>query len=244
MTTILTQPEPVAVGDPPRLLSIGVNLLPPEIVDSRRGRTVRRIVLVAVAGFTVLLAGWYAAVSYQASTARSSLSSSQQDVDRLTKQQDQFADLVRTQADSRMIEGQLSALFAKDVRWRDLLTSLQPGNPLQPGKESGVRLTGVTADLTAARNSAAKGGAGEANLPSTTRDALVGKLTIVGVGPDKKAVADYVDALAKVKGIGNPLLSDATPRDGRVSFTVRLDITDPALSRRYAVSNSAPAGGK
>jgi hypothetical protein len=238
MTTILTQPEPVAVGNPPRMLSIGVNLLPPEIVDSRRGRTVRLIVLVALAGFTVLLAGWYAAVSYQAADARNSLSSAQQDVDRLTKQQGQFGDLVRTQAESSLIEGQLSALFAKDVRWRDLLTSLQPR------KETGVRLTGVTADLTAAGNSAPKGGSGEANLPSTTRDALVGKLTIVGVGPDKKAVADYVDALGMVKGIGNPLLSDATPRDGRVSFTVRLDITNTALSRRYAAGNSAPAGGK
>jgi Tfp pilus assembly protein PilN len=237
MTTILTQPEPLAVGEPPRLLSIGVNLLPPEITDSRRARKVRRRVLVALAGFTVLLAGWYSVVSYQAVDARSELTSAQEDIDALSKQQSQFGDLVRTQSESRLIEAQLSGLFAKDLKWRDLLTAVQPGTA------TGVRLTGVTAELPT-DNGAAKTGAGETTLPSTTQQALVGKLTITGVAAGKKAVADYVDALGTVKQVGNPLLSDAVPQDGRVAFTVRLDITADALSHRYAVDNSSRTGGK
>jgi hypothetical protein len=239
MTTILTQPEPMAaVGDPPRLLSIGVNLLPPEIVDSRRGRTVRRLVLVTVTGFTVLLGGWCATVTYQAMDARDSLSNAQRDVEVFTKQQKDFNELTRTQADSRLIQAQLSALFANDVRWLDLLTSVQPA------AGTGVRLTGVSAELNTVGKTAANRGNGTAQLPSTTKDALVGKLTITGVGPDKTAVADYVDGLGKVKGVGNPLLSDASPQGSRVSFTVQLDITAPALSDRYAAADKSGTGGK
>jgi hypothetical protein len=176
-------------------------------------------------------------VNYQVADARSSLNSAQQDVETFTKQQKDFSDLVRTQADSRLIDAQLATLFADDVRWPGLLASLQP-------KQAGVRLTGVGAELNTAGGTARGNGNGKISLPSTTKERLVGKLTITGVGPDKTAVADYVDGLATVKGVGNPLLSDAAPQGGRVSFTVQLDITAAALSNRYAVDNNARIGGK
>jgi hypothetical protein len=237
MTTILTQPEPTAAaGVAPRMLSIGVNLLPPEVIESRRGRKVRRIVVIALAGFTALLAAWYGAVSLQGTVARSDLSRAENDVVRMQRQQRDFDGLVRTQQQSKTINGQLSALLAKNVDWARLLTALQQAAP------NGIQLLGVSSTLTAADKKPANGGAA-AQLPSTTAEKVIGTLTLTGDGSGKPAVAAYVDALAKVPGVANALLGEVTPQDGRMHFSVRLDITEKAIGSSRT-STSSQSGGK
>jgi hypothetical protein len=214
-----------------RLLSIAADLLPLEITEAWRGRIVRRIVLIAVAAFAVLLGGWYATAHYQAAEVETGLVQAEDDVRRLAHQQKAFDELVRTQNESKVIGEQLTSLLAQDLQWSTLLSSLQKAAP------AGVSVTGITGSLNP------PGGADSTpELSKGSKEKLIGTLTVTGTGSGKQAVAQYADVLAGVPGVAQPLLTDAVEQDEKVMFTIRLDITESALGGRY--TKTTEAGGK
>jgi Tfp pilus assembly protein PilN len=236
MTATLMPPESMAsTPRAQRMLPIAANLLPMEIVDWRRTRQVRRIVLSALVAVVVLLASWYGLARYQTSTAGNGLNGVERHVENLQKQQGAFADVIGVQTESRAIHAQLSSLLAGDLEWSRLLSALQAAAPRT------VHLSGVTGQLLSATTG---GGSVAAQLPDGAGRKSIGTLTVTGTGSDKPAVAAYVDALAKVPGLGSPLLGGATMQDGALQFTVRLDITDAALGGRYTSTANTGPGGK
>ncbi|HYN95420.1 MAG TPA: PilN domain-containing protein [Pilimelia sp.] len=247
MTTLMS-PEATTAAPAPPAPTITANLLPPEIIDARKGRKVRFTVLAAVGGVFLLLAGWFGVALYRTSTAEDRLASTQVEEQNLNNEEKRYGELVRAQQQSGAIEVQLSTLLAGDVRWSALLSAAQSAAP------AGVRVTGVTGTLAdstlaggrggnPAGNSGGDTGAGQVRLPNTSGKELIGQLTITGTGTDKARVAAYVDALGRVERIANPMLGDATAVSGGVQFTVRVDITKDALSGRYALPSPAvPAG--
>jgi len=244
MTTTLTSPDPAAAAESPlRILRIAANLLPVEVVETRRSRKVRRIVLAALVVFVVALAGWYGSASHQTSAARSDLTKVEDDVQRLLRQQNAFTEVVATQAESLAVTTQLSALLADDLQWSRLLRSLQAAAPTD------VRVTAVSGTLTpraadgaAAGAGATAGGQAESQLPSTSGEKSIGALVVTGSGASQVTVAAFVDALGKVSGVGNPLFSGANLQDGALNFSVRLDITASALSGRYTAKSGTGSG--
>jgi hypothetical protein len=233
MATTLKPPVPAApAGRAPRVPSIAANLLPVEIVESRRVRKVRRIVLSALVVFALLLGAWFGLARYQTSEARQNLRLAENDVQRLTRQQQAFATVVAVQAESQAIRKQLAALLADDLRWARLFSSLRKAAPAD------VRITAAYGSLAAAATGATSGGGAASGgavpqLPGTSGEKLIGTFTVTGSGATKTAVAAYVDALGNIPGLANPYLGDASEQDGAVQFTVRLDITNAALGGRY-----------
>jgi Tfp pilus assembly protein PilN len=229
----LTRPAPErgATDHTLRVPAIAANLLPREIVDSRRDRKVRRVVLAALAAFVAVLVAWYGLMSYQTSAARKTLASAEQDSQTTLRQQRAFADVIGVRAQSAVITGQLTALLATDLRWPALLTAVAQVAP------AGVELTGVTGALTPTTGVAV--GAAVIQLPNTSGARPVGTLTITGLALSAPAVAAYVDAVGKVKGLGNPMLGDMVLEDGQLKFSVRLDITSGAVGGgRYPATGS------
>jgi Tfp pilus assembly protein PilN len=220
----LLPPESAIADRALRVPAIAANLLPMEIVESRRERQVRRVVLAALAAFVAVLAAWYGLVSYQTTQARGAVAAAEDNGQALLRQQRDFAEVVRVQTDSQAITGQLADLLSTDLRWSRLLTAVAQVAP------PGVALTGVSGALAPP---AAAGGAAAVQLPNMTGEQTVGTLTINGIAPDPFAVAAYLDALGKIKGLGNPLLDGATVQDGKLQFSVRLDITSGALGGRF-----------
>ncbi|GAA1794542.1 hypothetical protein HC028_22310 [Planosporangium flavigriseum] len=235
MTTTLMPPEPVSSTEPAaRMLTISANLLPPEIMESRHARRTRRIVLSAVAAVAILLGGWYGLASHQTSLARGDLGNAQSDVERLVQQQKPYAELIRTQNESRAIDARLAALLANDLRWAQLLSSLRGAAP------QGVQLIGVTGGVAPAKaGTAATPQAGTPRLPDTSGQKVVGTLTLNGTAPSKETVAEYIDALAKVQGLGNPMLERVSEEGKAASFTLRVDITGLALGGRYTTGTAS-----
>ncbi|GII04162.1 hypothetical protein Pta02_61700 [Planobispora takensis] len=193
---------------------------------ARRGRRVRAIVLSALSVFVLALAGWYVFAGYQTAAKEEELVSAEAEVQRLTHDQNEFSELVTTQSEAETINGQLSALLATDTQWADLLSATRKAAP------DGVAVTGITGKVD--DPAAGETTASEDALPNTSGKELVGELTITGTGEDKKTVAAYVDALGKVTGLGNPLLTDAHEMDPGVDFTVHVDITGSALGGRFS----------
>lgn len=224
MTTTLMPPDSaVPAESPTRTPPIAANLLPAEIVQARRVRTARRIVVSALAAFVVLLGAWYGLASYRAAAARADLTSAERGAQRVERQQKDYATLIGVQQQSQTIRRELSTLLASDLRWSAVLSAVEGAAP------TGVQVTNVAGALTGAGN----GGTTGPELPNTTGRRLVGSLTVTGTASSKATVAEYVNRLAAVPGLGNPFVSSSVPQDGVERFTVRLDLTDAALGGRY-----------
>ncbi|HLL66662.1 MAG TPA: hypothetical protein VK453_13105 [Micromonosporaceae bacterium] len=249
MSTILMPGEPeIDIEPQARMLTIAANLLPPELIEARQSRTLRRLVVTGLAGFVGVLAVAYGVAAVTTSVARSNLEDSQSQAQTLTQQQRDFDDVVRVQAESAAIRGQLATLLANDMQWAPFLTSLQVAAP------RGVRVTTVTGALVpppaapapdpAATDAAARAGTVAAPPPKSAALKVIGKLTISGNGTTKADVAAYIDALGKVPGVANPILGSATLLEGAYGFTILLDITNAVLDGRFTPKTTTKPGQK
>ncbi len=237
MATTLTPSQPTIPAERTlRSLPIAANLLPEEIIESRRVRTYRRAVIAVLVVVVVVVGGWYGAASYQTAGQRSNLARVQDDVRRLQRERNSYADVISAQAESQAIKTQLSSLLAGDLQWATLLATLQQVAP------EGVQLISVSGELTAPAAGNATGGPGDAQLPSTSSDKAVGTLTVAGSGTSKEAIAGYVDALMTAPGIGNPMLGDVILQDDVLRFTVRLEITSASLGGRFTSTGDDGSG--
>jgi hypothetical protein len=218
-THTLSKAQPSIEGER-RIPAVEANLLPIEIVEERRGRRARRVALGALVVILVLTTAWYGQARFETSVAQESLRFTEDDTQRVVRQQRDFADLVATRSETQAIESRLSGLLASDLQWSRLLFSIRLQAP------RGVGVTGVVgalSDDTAATEAAA----------ARTAGAVIGKLTVTGVGASQTLVATYVDRLGSIAGLSNPLLNSATVVDGQVIFSVLLDINTSALGGRY-----------
>lgn len=244
MTTTVVSSEPVVpVRDPFRALSIAADLLPAEIVAARNLRRYRGIVISGLVVVLLAVAGWYGVVRYQVVSSRDTLNGVQNDVSRLTRRQNSYADLIKAQTESEVIKRRLGALLAEDLPWSKLLSSVQLAAP------RGVKITGMNGTLASAAGAAgATGSKGGVTLPNATGEKIIGSLSVTGIGDDKSLVAAYVDAVGNLRGLGNPLLGDVSTQEGKLRFTVKLDITRAALGGRFTTesgeaSGDQPSGG-
>jgi Fimbrial assembly protein (PilN) len=224
MTTQLTPPDLAALDSGAlRIMPIAADLLPAEVVEGRRGRRVRRIVLAALLGVLVLLGGWYGSARYQTSQARQELADAQEASARLQSQQKNYQEVVSVQEQSAEISRQLAGLMALDLRWSTVVNAVQRAAP------TGVTLHG----LSAATETPGAGNATADNSLPDTGAKKIGELTITGEGTSKSGVAAYVDALARINGIVDPLLSSAVEQKRTVQFTVKMDLTSAVLGGRF-----------
>lgn len=217
-----------------RVLTISADLLPAEIIGTRRARWVRRLVCTLLALFIALLGGWYGFASYRTSQTQQEADALSSEA-RLLQQQHQtrYADVVDVRNATNVINKQLAVLLANDLRWAALFDTLR-----STGAPAGIVISGVNGELASTTSEA---GAAETALPSASGVRTIGTLVVTGDAPNKPALARYVDALAGLKVVANPYLSSAAESEGAVQFNLRVDITADALGGRFS---SKPTGGK
>ncbi|HEX8627441.1 MAG TPA: PilN domain-containing protein [Catenuloplanes sp.] len=224
MSIVLSTFEPKSAdAHAMRVLPIVADLMPPEIIDARRAQRAQRAVLSALAAFAVLLCAWYGFAAYQTSVARDELAEATTESANIQREQQKYGDVTRLQAQSNAITADLTSLFGTDVRWSKLLAALRTEAPAR------VRVSSASATLVAGGG----GAPAPAAAPVAGQPAAIGSVEISGSAPDKGAVADYLEALAAVPGLANPLLASATDEDNGVQFSMRVDITAAALGGRF-----------
>jgi Tfp pilus assembly protein PilN len=219
------------IGPEPRFVVIRAHLVPEEVIIARRAEVVRKQVIVGLVVVVALLIGWFTLSWWQTRSANHDLAATQQQGVTLQSQEDQFSPLVHAQGDIQRIQSQLQKLMVGDLSWKTMLNTLRTHAP------AGVTLTSVTGDITAGSTSGSAATAPNALM--TGGGIAVGQLTISGAAPDKRSVAAYADALAKVAGLSAPLISSVQATTHPVLFTITAVITNEALGGRYAV----PAAG-
>lgn len=211
-----------------RLLPIAARLLPTEIISIRRTKAVRSRVIAVLVAVTLLLGGWYAFARYQVQEAKDDFGAAVAKQAAMIADQNNYSEVVQTQTSSNAISSRLSALLADDLRWAGLLSSLRGS-----AGASGITLTGMSGALHSSGGDAA---AGQNALPGVSTSATIGTLTITGIGPDKDAVAQYVDRLADVAQFANPYLTNVTSAQKGVQFSMQVDITAQARGGRFTAT--------
>ena len=204
-----------------------VNLLPPEVAESRRLRKVQTGLAGGVALAVVVSGALALAASNQVSAAQDDLDASKAKSTQLNAEAARYADVPRVYAEVSAAEAQLSQAMGREVRWSYFLNDLSLRTP------SKVWLTSMSVTETVDSSAAVV-------APGTTTaygDPGIGTVTFAGKGYQHNDVASWLRALGQQKGLANPYFSQSIKEkidsQDSVTFTSQATITEDALSGRY-----------
>jgi hypothetical protein len=219
-----------------RVLTISADLLPEEVVAARRARRTRGWMLGVVALALVALGGWYAQAAHETRLANDELDASITQLTTLQRRQAGFAEVVDVQSETSRISKQLGTLLANDLPWAALLDELRT-----TGDDTDVTVSGISGTLTTTTEG--QSGAETDALPSTSGAETIGKAIVTGAGPDKPAIAKYVDALSSLRTVANPYVTSVSKNEsGAMSFSLNIDITSQALCGRFTTKCMSTGG--
>jgi hypothetical protein len=240
MTAIATPPPAAASrprpGDEARVVTVFANLLPDEVVASRRLRALQRHLVLGLAGLVVLLIAVYGFSFWQTENARTDLSDQRTRTQGLQNQLKDFAPLLAAQAQAASINQTLAGLMTNDLSWRDLMTRIEAE------AQGDVQVTGVNGSVTDSTQPAPSGPGGGLQVLNDSGKPVVGTLTISGEAKDKRSLAAFVDRLDSVRGITVPLPASVAGEQGKLTFSINTLIVSDALGGRF--THPTTAGGK
>jgi len=207
-----------------------VNLLPAEIAEEVRFRSLRAV-MVLVLLFAAALSGvLYLQSAGEVNSAQEQLDSATTEGSGLQAKVNKLADVPRVYAQVDAADAQLGQAMGGEVRYSYLL------NDLSLSINKNVWLTTLTvaqADPTGPISNAS---------PSATVTGWakpgIGKLTFSGTATSYKDVAAWLDFLASSKNYSDPYVSNATKGDpigttAVVTFQSTVNLTDKAFTHRY-----------
>ncbi|WP_305789609.1 PilN domain-containing protein [Symbioplanes lichenis] len=211
-----------------RLLTISASLLPEEISLARRARRTRGWVIVVVLLVMAMLGAWFFLANQDTQAADKELTDATGEVTALQRDQRDYAEVVDVQNDTQALAKQLQAVMKNDLGWARLLDTLD-----DTATGAGLTLDGINGALDAGT------GSGTSTATTGSAAATIGTLTVTGSGPDKEAVAAYIEALGKQTLVADPYLTSVLQEDDpdsdedKVTFGLTLKITSAALCGRF-----------
>ncbi|MEV8505162.1 hypothetical protein AB0368_10085 [Actinoplanes sp. NPDC051475] len=222
-TTLMPLDPAVSAQRLAGLVPISANLLPEEVVASRRASRMRAWVIVVVVLVACLCGVWIVAANREKQAASEDLTAANGEVVDLQRAQREYSSVVTLRNETELLKSQLKTTMANDLDWAGMLSMLR-----NTGEPMDIVVNGLTGKLNDAEGDPTSG-----SLPSTSNANSIGNVVITGVAPDKEAVAAYVDALAKAPTNANPYVTDVATADGKVTFSLTIDITGTALCGRF-----------
>jgi hypothetical protein len=241
MTTLAPPPAEVArPGGISPYVSIFADLMPDEVLATRRLRDLKRKIVIGMAGLVVLLLAAYAVSWLQTVSSRSDLTSEQNRATSLTKTMLKYRPLLDAQQQSSAITTTLSGLMKNDLQWQALIANVRK---VAPAGMTLVTMTGSVVTTTGGTTSQV--GGNSLDVLNQTGQLPVGSITLTGSAHDKSSIAAFADKLTTVKGLAAPFVTSVTGAKGDVTFSINALITDNALGGRFTVkAPTTTTGGK
>ncbi|MCA1712960.1 MAG: PilN domain-containing protein [Actinobacteria bacterium] len=216
----------ITLGSLPR-----VNLLPPEIAETRRFRRIQVGLGGAVLGAVGLVALLYVGATHSAANAQTELDSANAQNATLQADTAKYKDVTAVYARAAAAQAMLSQAMGEEVRYSQFLNDLSLTVP------ENVWVKNVTFTQGAGAPAAAGAAAPGLTTPG------IGTVSFSGVGFNHDDVAVWLESLASQKGYANPYFTSSTEAllgsRKTVTFTSTATLTSSAYSGRY----SKPAGG-
>jgi hypothetical protein len=210
---------------------IVANLIPPELLQARRARALRKLVTAVLCLLLVLAGAGTGYAMYRSHQASQSLAVEQSRTSQLILQQNRYGDVTRIQGNVAQVRTQLATLMGMDVDTARLIVTLLEQVP------AGSSLNQLALTI-AAPTPASANNSGAAAL-DTSGQPHIGTVTISGEAATVSDVALFVERLAAVKGVVSPYPTTNTVNDTGTQFTVQFSINNSLLSHRYDANSTA-----
>jgi hypothetical protein len=230
--TAAPTPSPASTSAPVDWATVPrVNLLPPEILQSRRTAGVKRVLVIAVGATLAVCAAGVLWAQTTVSSAQEDLDAAQARGAQLRAQQAKYAQVPTVLGLIDGIAGAREKSMSRDVLWYGLMSDLAMTTP------KGVKLDSMTVSFDQAN----PGG-----TPDPLTPAGIGHVDFTGKATRFPDVAAWLEAAATLHGLDGSTLQTATRGDstsgsssgtgsttGPVTFTSTIQVTSTALSHRY-----------
>jgi Tfp pilus assembly protein PilN len=202
-----------------------VNLLPPEIAEASRLRTVQLSMGAAVVAAFVVVGGLWVVADLQAQSEQEKLDTAQANQATVSKQVNALAPVAAVYAEVDQRRQLLETALGGDVEWSQYLTDLSLTIP------DNVWLT----SMTVAPQTTATGTSGTAG-----ETAQIASVTFNGTAMQHDDVALWLESLAKQEGYRSAYFNSSTEKEigttKVVDFSSTVVVTRDALSGRYLTS--------
>lgn len=225
-------PPPAIVSPLWAFIGVGVDLMPPEVLEARHVRTIGIRCLAGIGALVVLLGAIVAVTKIQTSRAQDDLAAEQTTTITLQTQQRKYSEVALVQAQTAAIQTQLGQLMSADISWSAFIGAVRGAAP------AGVAIQTLTSSVSDP-NALASGGENGYGVLDVSGQGHIGVIQITGTAPDPVAVAVYTDALAALTGIAVPHPTYNSAADG-LTFTMQAVVTETLLTKRFAVAAPTP----
>jgi Tfp pilus assembly protein PilN len=199
-----------------------VNLLPPEILQTRRLAGLKRTLAGAVVAVVLLCGGAIVWAQAGASAAQDDLDAAQARGAALRAEQARYASVPKLLNVIQAAGAARERAMSQDVLWYGFLSDLSVVTP------KGVTLNGLQASM---------------DKTAPTNNPLVptglGTVTFTGTAEHVPDVAAWLDAVAHIRGLDGSTLQSVTRENtsggtgGTLNFTTTVNVTGKALTHRY-----------
>ena len=217
---------------------IFANLIPPEVLQARRVRAVRRMVALGLCVLVLLATVGYSFAWYRSHEAQQTLAAEQSRTSQLLARQKEYADVTRLQGSVAAVRKELTRLLGSDVDVSAVLGSIL--RQLPPGAT--VSQLAVTISAPTSQQGRPSVVSGTAAL-DTSGHPHIGLISVTGQAARVTDVSTLVDRLSALPGFIDPYPTANTTNDKGTLFTIQFSITDSLLSHRYDKASSSTAGG-
>lgn len=213
--------------------SIVADLTPPEIIDARRLRVLRRLIAAGLAAALLLCGAGFGYAHGRRSAAAHDLAAANARTTALTVEQGRYARVTQLQAATKAVDAQIAQLMRTEVDVAGIVTRVRDDLP------AAMSLTTITVSLSAAAQAPTT--SGSTSLDTSGRP-VIGTVSLAGSSRDLAELAVYVAALSGVKGFVNVIpANNASSTKGATQWTVTLQLTDALYTHRFDAAGT-PGG--
>ena len=210
---------------------IAADLTPPELINARHLKTLRRLMAVGIVLLLAICTGGYVLAVRDNMSATAELASVQDNTVALQQVSRSYSGVVAIQGSIKQVQDQVAEAMTGDVDLVALMVLLESNLPktMTISQES---VTISTAGVVGAAGPAAGSGLGDSGLPR------IGTITMSGTGRTLDDVSEYVDRLQAVNGLVDVLpVSNTKAGTGNsgTQFNITIGLTNVLLSHRFDV---------
>jgi hypothetical protein len=204
---------------------IAVDLTPVEIVNTRKVRSLKKLIVAALGLVLVLCIGATFATLLDKVDAQDSYDASEATTADLEAEAAKFADITAMQTTIDQAETQVSTLMSNDVDFVNLMARIRTALP------PGVAINNEAIAL--AQQPAADAATDPAAVPAAPGTTIIGTVTLSGSGGAIKDLASFVTNLIRLKGVVDVVPTSTSKTETGMEYTLVMNITDTLFTHRF-----------
>jgi hypothetical protein len=211
---------------------IAVDLTPPQILKTRRVRTVRKLVAGGLGLIVVACVAGYFPAAHERAAAQDALAGVQQQTTQLHSDLAKYDSTTRIQSTVSGVRQQISTVMTGDVSTDELLARIHAALPA----DMTIQQASVTVSLAGVAG-ATPDAAGTPGLDDTSHP-RIGDVTIGGTSRELADLSTFVERLQRLTGIVDVIpTTNAADKTG-VQYGVTFGITDQLKTHAYDLTQA------